>query len=377
MLVFLIKFDCCRCGPIYCWYLYLTPTIFSLLSIIPTRPSYREYCDLDLSDNPIILKPGEIRGVYIHSTLESDQALVYDNQQNLKTFDDKFLTVLPGRAHVSPKLFGTQPIWGWGNAWRDNREFVGRISYGVVYKLWNPSEHLSFGGNFRNIAKLLLMCQRRWESPLSMLSDDCIFYILNMMRWDWMNDSFDEVRGHKKRLRALSESIATSDNNDGEDIKDEAEEDGEDFAEVDDDEDSDEEDDDEESAEEDDEDSDEEDGDESEVQAEGRLPNGVEIAAAEGSSYDSDHAGSEAEGSDESDDGFDDHRGGSTFQYSYYDDIGSSDEEREAEAFRERHERRRVMWLRAHFGNQFVRVHGAGDGDVAGDVDDDNEEESD
>ena len=283
--------------------------------------------------------------------------------------------MLPGRAHVSPKLFGTQPIWGWGNASRDNREFVGKISYGVVYKLWNPSEHLSFGGKFRNIAKLLLMCQRRWESPLSMLSDDCVFYILNMCRWDWMDDSFEEVRGHKKRLRALSESVATADNDDDdEDIKDEVEEDGGDFAEVHADEYSDEEDEDD-SDEEDEDDSDEEDGEESEAQAEGRLRNLVEIAAAEGSSYDSDHAESEAEGSDESDDGFDDHRGGSTFQYSYYDDIGSSDEEREAEAFRERHERRRVDWLRAHFTNQFVRVNGAADGAEGGD--DDNEEESD
>jgi hypothetical protein len=292
----------------------------------------------------------------------------------LKTFDDQFLTVLPGRAHVSPKLFGTQPIWGWGNAWRDNREFVGKISYGVVYKLWNPSEHLSFGGKFRNIAKLLLMCQRRWESPLSMLSDDCLFYILNMCRWDWMNDDVEDVRGQKKRLRELSESIEPADSDDDEDIKDDGEEDGGDFAELHVDEYSAEEDD-EDSDEEDEEESDEEDGEESEAQLEGRLRNLVEIAAAEGPFDESDHAESEAEGSEESDDGFDDHRGGSTFQYSYYDDIGSSDEEREAEAFRERHERRRVMWLRAHFGNQFVRVTGAADGTEVGD--DDNEEESD
>jgi len=221
------------------------------------------------------------------------------------------------------------------------------------------------------------MCQRRWESPLSRLSDDCVFYILNMCRWDWMNDNFEGVRGHKKRLRTLSESVATADNNDGEDINDEAEGDDGDFVEK------------EEgsSSEEDGEANDgdfvekdkgsfsEEDGEASEVQEEGRLPDEVEIVAAEGSSYDSDHAESDsesdAEGSDGSDDGFDDHRGGSTFQYSYYDDIGSSDEEREAEAFRERTERRRVMWLRAHFGQQLVRIQDAED------EDDDNEEESD
>lgn len=167
------------------------------------RPSFHQYCSLDLGANPIVLKPGEIRGIYIHSTLESDKAIVYDNRHSLKTHDDQFLTVLPGRAHVSPEVFGTRPIWGFGNSWRENREFVGRISYGVVYKLWNPCENLSFGGNFRNLARVLFMCQRRWESQLSVLSDDCIFYILNMCRWDWMGDSFEDLRVHKKKMNLL------------------------------------------------------------------------------------------------------------------------------------------------------------------------------
>jgi len=303
------------------------------------RPSFRDYCELDFGDNPIIVKPGEIRGIYIHSTEESDQALVYDNQQNLKTYDDKFLTVLPGRSHVSPELFGTRPIWGWGNAWRDNREFVGRISYGVVFKLWNPSEHLSFGGNFRGVTRVLFMAQRRWESTFSMLSDDCIFYILNMCRWDWMKDTFDGVRGHKKRLRDLD-----ADNND-----DNTERDDDESEEVNDDNDA---------AVVEANDADTERDDE----IENALPNEVEIAAAEESSDDSDHVESDAEESDGDDDGGDD-RGGSTFQYTYYDDAGSSGEEREAEALRDRQERRRQMWIRAHFGRQFVRVHSDGNED--------------
>jgi hypothetical protein len=304
------------------------------------RPSFRDYCELDFGDNPIIVKPGEIRGIYIHSTEESDQALVYDNQQNLKTYDDKFLTVLPGRSHVSPELFGTRPIWGWGNAWRDNREFVGRISYGVVFKLWNPSEHLSFGGNFRGITRVLFMAQRRWESTFSMLSDDCIFYILNMCRWDWMKDTFDGVRGHKKRLRDLD-----ADNNDDntERDDDESEEVNDDnVAAV--------------AVEANDADTERDD------EIENALPNEVEIAAAEESSDDSDHVESDVEESDGDDDGGDD-RGGSTFQYTYYDDAGSSGEEREAEALRDRQERRRQMWIRAHFGRQFVRVHSDGNED--------------
>lgn len=70
------------------------------------KPSRRSYEELDLSENPIILKPGDVRGIYIHSTIESDTGIVYDNQQKIKTHDDKFITVLPGRAHVSPEPFG-------------------------------------------------------------------------------------------------------------------------------------------------------------------------------------------------------------------------------------------------------------------------------
>lgn len=317
------------------------------------RPSFRQYRDLDLSANPIILKPGEIRGIYIHSTHESDQALVYDNQEHVKTHDDNFITVLPGRAHVSTEVFGTRPIWGWGNAWRDNREFVGKISYGVVYKLWNPSEHLSFGKQFRRLTTELLMCQRRWESPFSMLSDDCIFYILNMCRWDWMNDSFNELRSHKKRLKQMA---ATSSKDGAKDIQTSKEsqsgnttegfkchstnlchqrllnnreqenrglfysesEEEEEYEEEDEDDDDDEE-------EYDDEDDDDEEEDDDDEES-------------------------------EPDDGYDDHRGSSAFQFFYYDDLGSSEEEREAEAFRERQERRRLLWMRAHFGHQILTI---------------------
>lgn len=166
-------------------------------------PSFVAYQELDLSASPVILRPGQVKGIYIHSTRRGDEAIVYDNKEKQKTHDDSFITILPGRAHVSEKVFGSIPIWGWGSAWRDNREFVGQIKYGTCYRLWNPTEHLSFGGNFRIAAQTLFMCQRRQESPFSMLPDDCIFYILNMMRWDWVNDTSDEMRVEQKYRRRL------------------------------------------------------------------------------------------------------------------------------------------------------------------------------
>lgn len=90
-----------------------------------------------------------------------------------------------------------------GSAWRDNREFVGQIKYGACYRLWNPSSNLSFGGNFRSAARLLFMCQRRPESPFSTLPDDCLFYILNMMKWDWVNDNSQDMRREQKEMRRV------------------------------------------------------------------------------------------------------------------------------------------------------------------------------
>ncbi len=337
--------------------LNLSSCAFHCTFVPYNSPSYRQYCKLDLGKNPIILKPGEIRGIYIHSTHESDQAIVYDNQQKLKTHDDQFLTVLPGRSHVSPKIFGNRPIWGWGNAWRDNREFVGKINYGVVYKLWNPSENLSFGGNFRSMAHVLFMCQRRWESPVSMLCDECIFYILNMCRWDWMGDDFNILRIHRKKVKAL-EAVRANEADDEND-EDSVDSGGNADNEI-------------------DEVSDNEGNDEAVVTVrdtgspKAGLTEEVHLEQDE-ESYDSDYGDGESGDDSDSDDGNDDHRGSSMFQYVYYDDCGSSDEEREAEIERQRQERRRLIWLRNNFAQHFRGIHVFGTTDDDGDDNDDDD----
>ncbi|KAL7552306.1 hypothetical protein ACHAWF_015540 [Thalassiosira exigua] len=176
-------------------------------------PSFTEYKELDLSSDPVVLRPGQVRGIYIHSTRRGDEAIVYDNKENRKTHDDSFITIMPGRAHVSEKAFGSVPIWGWGSAWRDNREFVGQIKYGACYRLWSPGQNPSFGSNFRSAARVLLLCQRRTESPFSWLPDDCLYYILHMMRWDWVNDTGDGMRREQKTIlrRRRQQMIAEAD----------------------------------------------------------------------------------------------------------------------------------------------------------------------
>jgi len=174
-------------------------------------PSYQKYVKLDLMENPICLRPGQIRAIYVHSSLSGDEAIVYDNSNGASRtrYQDSFIHISKGKAHLSPKPFGQSPIWGWGNAWRDNREFVGQIEYGCIYKLWNTHIHNDFGNNHHEATMSLLSCQRRLESPISWLSDDCIFYILNMCRWDWFQDSTTNMKEKRKR-RAL-ENLQDSD----------------------------------------------------------------------------------------------------------------------------------------------------------------------
>jgi len=150
-------------------------------------PSMYEMQDLVL-DKPLVLKSGSLKHLYVHSKIHGDQAIVYDNRKSKYTHNDDYITVHTGRAHVSNKVFGERSIWGWGSPWREHREFVGRINYGVVFKLWNPNVHVSFGPSFKKSALAMLMCQRRLESPVCLLPDECIYYILNLCRWDWADD---------------------------------------------------------------------------------------------------------------------------------------------------------------------------------------------
>jgi hypothetical protein len=184
----------------------LDPAFWTKLYEQTHKPSRHTYEELVLT-SPIKIRPGETKVIYIHSTLPGDEAIVYDNSyygMSAKRYEDDKLAIMTGRAHVSTEAFGQEPIWGWGNAWRDRREFVGRLEYGTVYKLWNPIVQPKFGNNFQDGVRSLFLCQRRWESPWSMLPDECIFYILNMCRWDWFRDDSETMKQRRKREKARS-----------------------------------------------------------------------------------------------------------------------------------------------------------------------------
>ena len=184
-------------------------------------PSVREFQWLDFSATPIVLRPGQVRAVYIHSTLPGDEAIVYDNsdvtlqrwhyppgaalarQRPTPRHDDAYIRILSGKAHLSPRPFGQTPIWGWGNAWRDHREFVGQIQYGVRFQLWQPPlTGTVYGPRFREAVQTLLACQRRPEtSPVARLPDECLYYILNMCKWDWWDDTPSALQEQRRRYK--------------------------------------------------------------------------------------------------------------------------------------------------------------------------------
>ena len=199
-----------RLGPMTVWVsndsntttVPLHPRHWTKLHDANHAPSHHTFAPLQLNP-PIQLLPGQIKTIYIHSTLPGDEAIVYDKQRSRsrRIYDDPFLTILSGRAHVSNTPFGTTPIWGWGNPWRDSRVFVGRLDYGAVYHLWSPNTKQYFGPQFHAMAITLFLCQRKYASPISFLPDDVLFYILHMCRWDWAKDTTHTMKQQHQHRR--------------------------------------------------------------------------------------------------------------------------------------------------------------------------------
>jgi len=94
--------------------------------------------------------------------------------------------------------------WGWG-AWRERREFVGRVSYGVRWHLWTPKSHTSFPRWFQRICMAVLVGCGRHESLLAALHTDIVYFILNQVEW-WDMEVEDEAEavGPSRRQRAMS-----------------------------------------------------------------------------------------------------------------------------------------------------------------------------
>lgn len=161
--------------------------------------SFTEYVELPLK-SPIKLMRGEKRGIYIHSNTD-EHGIIYDDERNKVTFENCFLKVHSGLASICPIPFSPteEASWTWRWPWRPNREFVGKISFGVKYVLWRPisSVHSSFMPSFRSGVVEFVKVMRSGKLGFKVYRD-IVFLVLNFIRFDWFENKdclkLDDVR---------------------------------------------------------------------------------------------------------------------------------------------------------------------------------------
>jgi len=183
------------------------------------EPSFNDLVELKL-EPPKRIASGESAGLYVHSTQDDDQAIVYDNMHHSRmdgyVWEEELgggegsagpqrpppaLSISLGMAHLSNVPFAGRAPWGSG-PWRQQREFVGRVSYGVRWLLWTPQLHRRFPLGFRAAAEALLMGAKHEESPLYWLRDEVIFYIMNRCGWDWFGTDFEKDPEEEEKEKA-------------------------------------------------------------------------------------------------------------------------------------------------------------------------------
>ena len=97
---------------------------------------------------------------------------MYDNPRNHTTYRDRVFKVRPGLAHLSNRPFGKRGFWG--RPWRSSREFVGRMEYGIRWRMWQPKPaiHFAFPLGFQAAVLTMIMASRRPESLMYLLQDE-------------------------------------------------------------------------------------------------------------------------------------------------------------------------------------------------------------
>mmetsp|Transcript_30628 Transcript_30628/g.42777 ORF Transcript_30628/g.42777 Transcript_30628/m.42777 type:complete len:290 (-) Transcript_30628:144-1013(-) len=189
---------------------YTQPSEWTRIHCDVHDPSVSTLSPLKLSPS-IKLKPGEAIGVYVHSSRFGDQAIVYNNQHGVETHSDDFLKILPGMAHTSSQAFN--PVSPWGHtSWRRRREFVGRLSYGAKFLLWNNKNHEFFPEAFRQAVASALSVRNTPKGKTTscpILPCSVIKYIFNFCPWHWFEGVPQEADDKKhSKLYRLGQGLA-------------------------------------------------------------------------------------------------------------------------------------------------------------------------
>eukprot|EP00041_Stephanoeca_diplocostata_P033025 m.1079112 g.1079112 ORF g.1079112 m.1079112 type:complete len:365 (+) comp24254_c0_seq43:240-1334(+) len=164
---------------------YESPESWNMVYSRHHEASETEFVEMRL-DEQLVVQPGETYGVYVHSSSDDDMGIVYDNSSSHR--EDPYngrLRICPGAfAHLNSEPFNGNDPWGWGHGWRSEREFVGRINYGVQYLLWGLDVHGKFPDAFRAVVRTVLLCANRVDSLLYYMPIEMIFFILNKLKWN-------------------------------------------------------------------------------------------------------------------------------------------------------------------------------------------------
>jgi hypothetical protein len=166
-------------------------------------PSRRSYTRLEFQKT-VRLLPGERCGLYVHSQLPGDQGLVYDNRRGAITMKDDNIQIESGVAHMSNRPFSPHGMYGFG--WRRNRQFVGRVCYGVKYLLWQPTQaiHDRFPLSFRKAVDILLLVDYQSGYRLTKLPEHVVWYIINFLPFNWIQE------GRNNNNEGIRASVVTS-----------------------------------------------------------------------------------------------------------------------------------------------------------------------
>lgn len=142
----------------------------------------------------IKIRRGEKVSFYVHSKLDDDRAIVYDNRRRTRKRGDSAgrIRIFPGRAHLWHVPFIDQNPWGHysrSGGWRLDREFVGTISYGVRYMKWTPKNNEFFPAKFQQAATVMLQLCLDKTSRLRCLPKEVIYYIMNVCEWNYWGET--------------------------------------------------------------------------------------------------------------------------------------------------------------------------------------------
>lgn len=179
-----------------------------------THPPSRTLVDLKFTKQIQIMR-GEKQSFYVHSAAHDDDGIVYDNRERgRERVGGSRMKIYSGKAHLSHVPFLDQNPWGYysnSGGWRQDREFVGRLKYGVRYMRWTKKTDHLFPLQFRSAAALMEQLCRDPKSRLKVLPREVIYYVMNVCKWDdWgeeMENKEDEDSEEEEKDAYLYERV--------------------------------------------------------------------------------------------------------------------------------------------------------------------------